>query len=88
MMDCFSPNFSEFFLSENKKSKKCENSYFLLVGLTLSLSSRVLLSGVKIVVNIVCTLLFTGNYYWSIVPLASHCRFVMPCTFGDVINVI
>ena len=60
MMDCFSPTFSKVFCPSIKsKKKKRENSNFLLVGLTLFLSSRVFYSGIKMGVNIVCTLFFT-----------------------------
>ena len=50
----------------HKKSKNRENSNFLFVGLILFLSSRVFLLGIKMGVNLVCTLFFNGNYDWSI----------------------
>ena len=46
MMDCFSPTFSKV-LSEHKKSKKRDILIFYSFGLTLFLSSRVFLSGIK-----------------------------------------
>ena len=66
MMDRFSPTFSKFFCPDVKSPKKLENSNFLHVRLTLFLSSRVFLSGIKMGVNVVCTLFFTGNHNISI----------------------
>ena len=48
-------------MSEHKNVQNRENFNFLLVGFTLFLSSRLFLSGIQMGVNIVCTLLLTGN---------------------------
>ena len=65
MMDRFSLTFRRF-LSEHKKAKKREKLNFLLVGLTLFLSSRVFLAGIKMGVNRVCDSLLTGKHDWNI----------------------
>ena len=51
------------FLSEHKKSKQ-EKMNFLLVGFILFLSSRVLLAGIKMGINVVCTSLLAGKHNW------------------------
>ena len=61
MMDCFSPTFSRLLCQNIKNVQNRENFNFLLVGFTLFLSSRLFLSGIQMGVNIVCTLLLTGN---------------------------
>ena len=64
-------NFSKVFFCPNIKNvQKRENINFLFVGfkstLGLLLSSRVFLSGIKMGVNVVCTLVLTGKHDWRI----------------------
>ena len=56
MIDCFCPTLASLFVSEHK------NINFFLFGFTLFPSSQVVLSGITIGVNIVCTLLLTGIF--------------------------
>ena len=61
MMDYFSLLFQAFLL-ENKKPIKQE----ILTGLLLILSLWMCLLGMKICINVVCTLLMTSKHDWSI----------------------
>ena len=65
MTDCFSPTFRGF-CPNNKNPKKRKNLNFVLVGLKLFSRSRLVSSGIKMGVNVVCTLLLTGKHDWSI----------------------
>ena len=66
MVDCFSPTVPSFFLSERKKSKKRENINFLLVRFKFFSEFTSVFWGIKMDVNIVCTLLLTGKHDLSI----------------------
>ena len=71
MMVCFFPTFPRYFVGTKKCPKILKKLNFLLVGITLFLSSRVFLSGIKRGVNIVCTSLLTQNTIGALVELGN-----------------
>ena len=59
MTDCCSPTFFKVFCPSIKSKKKRENSNIFTCWINIISGSRVFYSGIKMGVNIVCTLFFT-----------------------------